>query len=105
MRTNKNRKYIFEITISLFISVPNFYLYLHLALSEIFILLCFSANFDRKGGRVCPEDCHNINFLHQLSYARFISRPPPHGIVKFPFLDKMNFTTRTERDDYIRYEV
>eukprot|EP00794_Sanderia_malayensis_P005171 gene5171-5823_t len=33
-------------------------------------------SFDQRAGGACPEDCYSTHFSAQLSYARYVSRPP-----------------------------
>lgn len=40
------------------------------------LVLSIAETFDQRAGGVCPEDCLSTHYSTQLSYARYVSRPP-----------------------------
>lgn len=38
--------------------------------------LVFLGTFDHRAGGACPEDCMSTQYNAQLSYARYVSKPP-----------------------------
>ena len=72
-------------------------------ISFLYSILLSSGTFDHRAGGACPEDCHTTQYTAQLSYARYVSRPPiGSAAIKIPKRFEEANLTYTELETVIR---